>query len=484
MKKILVILALFAVMFSTIPAFATGESLTFTAEVAIPSASFVYRGTTDGYVKSYLQNLADGTAYGKNVLNLGSLSGNVLSAVYLAENTAIVAVEGTTADTLKIVTMPTTTATKYVTVVTSTTLGVKTSMIELVKLSNTKIMVVYKVAGTDTTMYVNTATINSGMTTLTLGTADSTTIGDSIEPAGGRLTATVGVVYYHNDTNMISKTFSTATGTLEVTSTTVKSGDVDEMVNDMHNKIVLSHTDDAAPVINTLTTDNSTMTVATTLTLSHLADTVEIGDIAQLSTTYAVYVYKLGTSTYLQAINLLTEATGEAIIVGNDTTGVNFASNRMLVKLTPTYVAVAVNGQTRVYSLNTITLALTIAGVDTHESNESCNPILYDVYDDTVTTNPAIFRTHTDRPNTCLRKFSYIDYISAPRMGFVTTGVNADETCEVQVDGIVTKTASAVDAGVPLYIDNSNALTESSAGCIDTTPVGKKLSGNSVMLED
>lgn len=483
MKKftsLIMLIALTLSMLTTTPVFA-GDTLDFTAEVAVANNSFVYKGSTEDLVIPLSTAAANGTTFNKTTLGYGSLGGHIITASFLSVDKVIALLSGSSEDTLKIISMPTTP--KDATVVYSVSLGVKTSYAELVKLSDTKFVIAYKVSGTTTTLYTNVITVNAGKTTLTLGTADSVTIGTSVNPVAARLTATVGVVYYHNATNLVSKTFSTATGTLEVTSTTVKSGAVAELANDMFNNVTIAHTADEAPVVNTLTTDNSTMTVASTLSLAHLADTVEIGDICQMDTTYAVYVYKLGTSIYIQGLNLSTEATGEATLVSTETIGDNFGVNRMLVKLNPTHVIVAVGGVMKSYTLNTSSLALTLFGTDAFESDETYAPVLFDVYGDTAVTNPAIFKTHYDRPNTHFRKNTYIDYTLPVRVGFVATGVAANETCSVQINGVITKTATTLTPGVPLYIDNNSTLTESSAGCADTTAVGKKLRGSSVLMQ-
>lgn len=482
MKKftsMLMLVALSLLVLTTSPVFA-GDTLAFTAEVAIPNDSFVYKGATEDLVIPLSTAAANGTTFGRTTLNYGSISGHILTASFLSLDKVIALTSGASADTLKIVSMPTTP--KDATTVFSVSLDVKTSYAELAKLSDTKFLLVYKVYGTNTTAYANVITVNAGKTTLTLGTPESFTIGTSVNPIVARISATAGVIYYHNATNLISKTFSTSTGTLEVTSTTVKSGAVAEVVNDTFNNIVMAHTTDAAPVINTLTTDGSTMTVASTITLSDV-DTAEIGDICQMDDTYAIYVYKLGTTIYIQAINLSTKAVGTAVAVSTTAIGDNFGTNRMLIKLNPTHVIVAVGGVMKSYTLNTSTLALTVFGTDTFESDDTYAPVLFDIYSDGVATNPAVFKAHYDKPNTHFRKNTYINYTLPVRVGFVATGVSANATCSVQLNGVITKTATSLTPGVPLYIDNNSTLTENSAGCADMTSVGKKLRGSSVLMQ-
>lgn len=467
---------------STVSSLSGQSAATFTAEVDIPSNSFVYQSSTsDDAVISYAKNAIDSLTYAKDTIAYGSINGNALATVLITDKTAISIISGENADAIKLLTLPATTETLNATVVDTIVTTFKANYARLVKLSNTKVVLLYKLESDATKLYLHTITINAGMTDISLNTTpEEVSALTDPEPALERLSATTCAVYYHDASDQEGQIYSATTGTSE-TAVMVHEGTLESFVNDSYGSghVVMVKNADSTPIVYTL---DSGLAVSTTASLTSLADTVEIGDITQLDTTYAVYVYKLGISAYMQAINLSTGETGAALLVGTTATGDNFAVNQMLSKLSTTKVAVNIFGMTRVYSIDTTTLVCSLLGTDLVDTRDSYNPIMCDIYSDGATTNPAIFRTHTFRPTTKFRKISFLSYASAPRVGYVATGVSAGAQCTVQLKGVITKT-NTVTAGVPLYVDNSNALVETPDGCADTNVVGTKLYGTSILME-
>lgn len=481
MKRLL-FLVLLTVMLFTQSAYAA-DTLAFTAEVAVPNNSFVYKGSTEDFVIPSSENAAIGTTYADERIGYGSLGGHVVTACFLADVNAIVLVSGSSVDTLKIISMPTTP--KDATVVYSVSLGVKTTFADIVKLSNTKFVIVYKTADSDTTMYAQTITVNSGMTTLTLSTGNPniTVVSSTVTPVVSRVSATKAVIRYNDASDTLSQVYNTASDTVE-TATMAIEGTTSVLAADKYgaNFMFITKIAGVPCIVTESNADTTSMSSEYLVDMPYLETTVEVGDVAQLDSTYAVYVYKEGANTYMQATNFTTEATGAVILIGTTSVGDNFAVDKMLVKLDDRHVLVTVNGKTKVYTLNTNTLALTLFGTDSYETDDSYRANVYDIYSDTVITNPAIFKTHWDRPNTHLRKLTYITYESAARLGFVATGVAANATCSVQLNGVITK-ANSLTSGVDLYVNNAGTIVEDPAGCADVEPIGVKLRGTSILLK-
>lgn len=484
MKKLSVLLTLVALLALATSVFAA-DTLTYTAEVTVPSASFVYKGSTDDLVVPVSTNVANGTAYGKTNLNYGEVSGQVLSATFLASDLAVAHFSGDTVDTIKIISMPTTTNDLSATVVYSLTTTFKATFSEITKLSNTKLVIVYKTATSATKMYAQTITVNAPMTTLTLSTGNPniTIVSSTVTPVVSRVSATKAVIRYNDASDTLSQVYNTASDTVE-TATMAFEGTTSVLATDKFSAdfIFISKIAGVPTIVTETNADTTSMASGYNVDLTFLESTVEIGDIVQLDTTHAVYVYREGTNTYMQTVDFTTEDTGTALLVGTNAVGTNFNVDKMLVKLNETHVVLSVNGQTRLYKINLTTHVITIAGIDTAESQTRLAPAIYNVYADTVTTNPAIFKTFYDRPTTNFRKNSYINYTSTPRVGYVATGASAGSTVSVQLNGVITK-SNSVTSGINLYVANDGSLAETSAGCTDVTPVGVKLRTTSILLK-
>lgn len=481
MKRVL-FLALLAVILFSLPVYAA-DTLAFTAEVTVPNNSFVYKGSTEDFVIPESENARLGTAYADEKLGYGSLGGHIAAACFMADVKALVLVTGSTVDSLKIISMPTTP--KDATVVYSVATTFKTTYADLVKLSATKYVLVYKTADSATTMYAQTITVNSGITTATLSTGNPaiTIVSQTVNPVVSRVSATKAVIRYIDASDTISRVYNTASDTVE-TATMAIEGTTSVLASDKYSADFLIFTKIlGVPTIVTETNaDTTSMAPGYVVDMPFLESTVEVGDVAQMDATHAVFVYREGTNTYMQATDFTTEDTGAAILIGTTSAGDNFAVDKMLAKLDSTHVAVTVNGKTKIYTLNLTSHVLTLFGTDTYETDDTYRANIYETYSDTVVTNPTIFKTHWDRPNSHLRKISYINYESAARVGFVATGVATNATCSVQLNGVITK-SNSLTSGVDLYVNNAGTLTESSAGCADQNPIGVKLRGTSILLQ-